>query len=1070
MQITVFPTVFVALGGTGQSIIRRFRRGLRQRIGTADLPFFRYLYIDTDVSSLQDADAGLSAVGKQWTKTNLIDPSPDTIKRIRNTKEDGRKLYDELGLEDWFPPYVNDELGQTNYSQGVGGRRVLSRLGFLSSRNLDELQQTLSQFYDELHGLSETLSGKRLEGIEPRYLDIRPQSVADKVRFVVITSAGGGTGSGSFIDFGFFLRRLAENKRATEKVDLIGHVLLARVEANLNQVRNSAAILTELDVYQVKEGRVYQGHYLNLSGSPWENKAGHKPYDCTYVLMPQQQLKVLPGSDPFVTLQAKVADYLLCDTVATFTDTVPPEKVRSPRFGPVGIEAFKGDFKLNVAGLQTYGVSRREWPAALIHRHLYSHKLKALGEQWSEVQEATLAELLTKLRKLAGLPSDPAKQPPRRHQDDAIFSRLCQSVDQNTPQRLVENARLKVIDEKKEFVRREGLADLVGELRGLFSEQRRHDPRTVIGIVTVNHKAFSDIKQESSLAQQIATAILEHLLSAKGGPATAAKACRELRDEVKSERQIITDCLAAIKPYLPDQPETLKQGFQYANESLIQLILVAKQQLLAELETWLGKLEIRLDHLVEYVLAWKTSVSYDESDLKDHSIVAPKAFLEKMTAQLSNELDLDKLSSSTGGADLKTELTQLIRQGLPDTDKKGDPTLFSKDLPRRRGVPDFSYFEAIESFVFKEVERLPSGPYQQEVFTAMIECAKEEGGNPVANLMKEAEPLIHADLGAHDFAASYFGGHPMHVSLIYQVDQKDTVTFDESRKDGEKWLSAWSSVSGTKPFKVINVCDEVTDGLNCHSAAVIVERCALPSEFIVGYGLDRRREWFERDPFPAVTDKRIAIPPSPQAQVRAEKLLMASMAFGMWRYEGGKGRIHRLDYRSSRADGATEDLQFQVPSAYHDAVETLARRNDVMNALERRLRDYLKDNEGQAVETLIQLLDTLHRQNPERGTTRGALDELNLQNVPFTQLQNTVYRFAQEFDVRLPKGQHPYAEFVAQGSPISATQKVAGHDGWFCKKCGHRQGSQEPEWVGADAHCQSESCRFPNQSMSGAVA
>ncbi len=1063
MQITVFPTVFVALGGTGQSILHQFRKGLRQRIGTADLPFFRYLYIDTDVSSLQDADAGLSSLAKQWTKTNLIDPSPDTIKRIRNPQEDGRKLYDALGLEDWFPPYVNDQLGQTNYSQGVGGRRVLSRLGFLSSRNLGELEHILSHFYDELHGLSNKLSGKRLEGIEPEYLDIRPQSVADKVRFVVITSAGGGTGSGSFIDFGFFLRRLAERKSiASNKIDLIGHVLLARVEANPNQVRNSAAMLTELDLYQVKERRVYEGHYLNLSGSPWVNKSGHKPYDCAYMLMPQQQLKVLPGVDPFLTLQTKIADYLLCDTVAAFADNVGSEKVKSPRFGPVGVEAFKGDFGLNVPGLQTYGVSRREWPAALIHKQLYSQKLRSLGEQWSEVQEHTLATLLSKLRKLSGLPTDPSKKPPRQYQDDALFAHLCQAIDQNTPGRLIENVRLKVVDEKKKAIRKGGLTEMVGELRSLFAEQRSDDPRSVIGIVTSNQKKLSDFKSENSLSQQVATALLDQLFTSTGGPATVAKACRQLREEVKSERLLLEESLSAVNPRLSDQPESLKQGYQYANGMLLRLVLGSKKGLLGELEAWLSKLEARFQHLVAYMLAWKDSVAYDDSDLKATSVVVPKAFIDKFAAQLSSDIDLERLTSSSDGADLKSRLTSLIRQGLPETDKMGEPTLFFKDVPRTRGVPDFSYFQAIESFVFQEIERLPSGPYQQEVFTAMVEAAKEEGGNPVANLMEEAEFLIHADTGAHDYARGPFGGHPTHISLIYQADQKDTVIFESTRKEGERWLSAWSSLGLTKS---INVCDQVTEGLSRHAAYVIAERCALPSEFIVGYDLERRREWFDKDPFPAVTDKRIAIPPSASAQARAEKLLVASMTFDMWRYEGGKGRLHRLDYRSSKTDGAAEDQQFQVSSSYHDAIEALARRTDVMNALERKLRDYLRDNEGQAVEKLVSALETLHQKNPERGTTRGVLADLNLQNVPYTQFQETVYRLAREFDVQLPRGQHPFAEFVAQGNAIASNGKSAAHDGWFCKKCGYRQGSEEPEWVGNEAHCQNEECKYPHQSM-----
>lgn len=1063
MQITVFPTVFVALGGTGQTILHQFRRGLRQRIGTADLPFFRYLYIDTDESSLKEADNGLSAVAREWTKTNRIDPSPDTIKRIRNPDLDDGKLYRSLGLEDWFPPYVNDTLGQTNYSQGVGGRRVLSRLGFLSSRNLGALEQTLSKFYDELHGIGKKMDGKRLEGIEPSHLEIRSYSSMEKVRFVVLTSAGGGTGSGTFIDFGFFLRRLAERKSAGNKIDLIGHVLLARVEANLNQVRNSAAILTELDVYQVDERRVYEGHYMNLPGSPWVNQSGHKPYDCTYVLMPQQQLKVLEGGDPFLALQHKVADYLICDTVATFADNVSEEHVKNPRFGPVGVEAFKGDFGLNVKGIQTYGVARREWPAALIHRQLYSRKLESVSEKWSEIQESTQDKLLSDLRKLTGLPATPETKPPHDHKEDAIFVELCKTVDQNSPKTLINRVREKALDSRGTSLRPGGLKEMVGELRALFADQKKSDTRSVVGVVTANTKRLKDRKSSDGLAQKAASLMLSELFTTNGGPATVLSCCRQLRDEIKEEQKVIGEALEGIEPRLPDDPLMLKQGYRFANDSLLKLTLSSKRELLADLEEWLEALEVRFHHLLEYVIAWKGSISYDESDLDDRSVVVPEAFVDKLLDQLPVDLDFERAVrvSSSPGSDLRKELSKLVEDGLPKTNKKGEPTLFASDLPRREGSVDFRYFQAIESTVFTEVERLESGPHHQEVFAAMVECAKESGGNAVPNLMEEAEFLIHADTGAQDYITSSFSGNPTHISYIYQTDQRETEMFETAIRDGSDWLDQWRTLGGIKECYVGR---EVTRKLTPHSAAIICERCALPTRFIVGYDLERRAQQFDRDPFPAVTDKRIVIPPSERLMVRAEKLLVGSMAFQFWIYEGGRDKMHRLEYKSTREGGSIENREYKIPSKFYDAVETLARREDVMNALDERLARYLKNNGGEGVERMVKLLDNLHELNRDRGTTKGPLENYHLIDVPYAKVRNTAYEFADEFEMMLPREQHPFAEFVAKGETIKASKQVADHDGWFCKECGYRQGTEMPEWVGADARCQRESCGYPRRT------
>lgn len=133
MKIAVAPTVFVALGGTGQIILQRLRECLVQRVGTADLPFFRYLYVDTHAEALHAAVAGLWGKAAAWSRTNQIAPSDDTIRKVQNENLDNGAVARKLRINDWFDQKARQSLGTVAFNQGVGGRRMYSRLGFLAS-------------------------------------------------------------------------------------------------------------------------------------------------------------------------------------------------------------------------------------------------------------------------------------------------------------------------------------------------------------------------------------------------------------------------------------------------------------------------------------------------------------------------------------------------------------------------------------------------------------------------------------------------------------------------------------------------------------------------------------------------------------------------------------------------------------------------------------------------------------------------------------------------------------------------------------------------------------------------
>lgn len=231
------PTIFVALGGTGMKILMRLRRRIlstrwngERLSNVADFPLAQFLYFDVDTQDAREEN--------QSTTSDLLGsvvafaPSETLQNRLDVSKfMDSRSVYPLI--DEWFPD--DEAIRQMDFSDGAAQVRCVSRLHFFmqSGEFRNRLGEKISQVKNSL-AHTDTLRKLGLAAGMKGY------------RVVVVASAAGGTGSGTFLDAGFLIRSMRDP--ALSSVSLILLMAGAYGSANAQRVQaNTVAALRELE-------------------------------------------------------------------------------------------------------------------------------------------------------------------------------------------------------------------------------------------------------------------------------------------------------------------------------------------------------------------------------------------------------------------------------------------------------------------------------------------------------------------------------------------------------------------------------------------------------------------------------------------------------------------------------------------------------------------------------------------------------------------------------------------------------------------------------------------------------
>ena len=290
------PTLFVGLGGTGKEVLLRLRRRILQndwggqRISDLGrFPIASFMYFDTDTTDAIESDR--SQRSDSLARAVAFRENEKLQKRV-----DIRHYMNELDtyplIQAWLP---EADLSSINTEKGAGQVRAISRLLFF-----DQFKNVQTMLREKGDALLNSVG--RQNDLAHLNLDIEHQ-----LRIVVVCSAAGGTGSGSFIDFGLAARSMRNPRPA--QTDLVLLLPGGFKGANYQRVNaNAFAALMELEhVMRPQSQPPYATRWTEREG-PLANLS---PYDDVFLVDSRNVL--LAGTDKIDQIYDMVADILFED-------------------------------------------------------------------------------------------------------------------------------------------------------------------------------------------------------------------------------------------------------------------------------------------------------------------------------------------------------------------------------------------------------------------------------------------------------------------------------------------------------------------------------------------------------------------------------------------------------------------------------------------------------------------------------------------------------------------------------------------------------------------------------------
>ncbi|MCS7225799.1 MAG: hypothetical protein NZ821_02265 [Gloeomargarita sp. SKYB31] len=280
--MTVTPVICVGLGGTGRDVLVRVRQIIVEQFGSlAEMPIVSFVQIDTDRGGRILNYRGQSIEFSPAEEVHLS-VSLNTVNEFKSNYErrqkNGGNTPDDNILE-WFPDQLVRNLNTIEH--GAGAVRAVGR--FALFKNYAQIVQALN----EAHG---RVAGADLSALIERGIEVRPG-----LRVFVAASLCGGTGSGTFLDIGYILRRLFAGIVANFETH--AYLVISPDLYGGNDVvkSNCYAGLKELDYY-TRKGTTFDAQY------PGERRLSESrpPYDYIYLISnstPNGKF-IIPAGDP----------------------------------------------------------------------------------------------------------------------------------------------------------------------------------------------------------------------------------------------------------------------------------------------------------------------------------------------------------------------------------------------------------------------------------------------------------------------------------------------------------------------------------------------------------------------------------------------------------------------------------------------------------------------------------------------------------------------------------------------------------------------------------------------------
>lgn len=351
----LFPALVIGLGQAGLAVLQRLRETCYENFGAADaLPNIRWLYIDTDPAAPQLATQGGPA--------SALTPAELLHTRLNRPSHYLRAHHRGPRLESWFNLKMLYRIPRKAVTTGL---RALGRLAFFD--NYPVIAARLTKELEACTRPEALASVAQLPGLGLRSL--RP-------RAYVVTSLGGGTGSGMFLDLAYLLRKLLK-AQGHDCPDVVGLFLLPEVDRSPGQTMvlgNAFAALTELNHFSAPETSFW-AHYEEHEQPVRDSEP---PYNRCFIM------PLSAGTDDSA-LNARaslVADWLYHDLTTPLGRTADESRAGVP--APAS--------KAWTFTYHTFGMYQISWPRFAFLRHVGRNLCHQLVQRWMSKDAAPVRE------------------------------------------------------------------------------------------------------------------------------------------------------------------------------------------------------------------------------------------------------------------------------------------------------------------------------------------------------------------------------------------------------------------------------------------------------------------------------------------------------------------------------------------------------------------------------------------------------------------------------------------------------------------------------------------------------
>ncbi|HXG11429.1 MAG TPA: tubulin-like doman-containing protein [Gemmataceae bacterium] len=341
----LFPSLVVALGSQGLSVLQQLREHLVEKFGSLEaLPQLRLLFVDTDPEVLRTATKG--TLGTALTAGEIF------LAQLNRPSHYLRPRDGRLPIESWFNPKMLYRIPRTQVTTGV---RALGRLAFG-----DNYRSILRRLRLEL---SACLNPEALAtAVAQTGLGLR----SNRPRVYVITGLAGGTGSGMFIDLAYAIRALLR-ELGYDQPDMVGVFIVPatdRQRVRTMSLGNTFAALAEL-YHFATPGQEYTARFDEREPPLRDSSAA---FNRSVVL------RLPDEADPTALRQVAglAGEFLYRDLCSPMGRTI--DLARAERPGPPWAQ--RGQY------CQTFGLFRFSWPRRAMTEQAARRLCQNLVRQW----------------------------------------------------------------------------------------------------------------------------------------------------------------------------------------------------------------------------------------------------------------------------------------------------------------------------------------------------------------------------------------------------------------------------------------------------------------------------------------------------------------------------------------------------------------------------------------------------------------------------------------------------------------------------------------------------------------